>query len=146
MVLEVTRTFFADGAATYRYACAMYGFGAARNQVMPPMKFAAFVDQPIGAGRRHPGNLLDIAGREDDAIRYEALAFSIARASAGPQVEQPAGDVRKVYLPGLHILELQETATATAVAQGLPLLTGHFAKGFCFPERRGPGSWDNLIW
>ena len=101
---------------------------------MPPRQVLAFGQQAVGAGRRQPAERGDVAGVELLAVRHVAAALGIARAAAGAEVEQTAGNVGVADLAGDDVFQLLEAALAAAVAQLLPLLGRHLGEQPGLPE------------
>src|SRR5260370_38128351 len=56
-------------------------------------------------------------------------------AAARPSVEQAAADVGEIDVFGLLLLQLEEAATAAAVAEAFPLRLVHLFQALCAPER-----------
>ena len=92
---------------------------------MPPCKVLAVRDQAIGAGLGQPVHLVDGLGRKYQAIRHQALALLIVRASASPEIQQAAGHIGVAHLAGILVLQLVQAALAAAVAQQFPFRRGH---------------------
>ena len=111
------------------------GFGTAGDKVVPGMKLLAFLPQPVGAGGRHPiDDSVDVVGIEDDAVGNDLRARLVVAAAAEFKVEQPAGDVGELDILRAVLLELEQAAKATAVAQGLPLAAVQVLERETFPE------------
>src|SRR4029079_19545745 len=123
-------------APAHRDAGGVHGVRIARHQRMPPVEVAPLRQEPVGAGRRQPGNLPDIARRELDAVRDLLTPARIIAAAAGLRVEQPAADVGEHGVAGVDVLELVEAAAPAAVAQALPLGARHLRELLAPPERR----------
>src|SRR5262249_54870541 len=88
----------------------------------------------IGAAPRHPAQRLDVARRKLDAVRHPLLAVAVVAATAGVGVEQPAMNPGWDDLPGLLVLEPNQTAQAAAVTQILPLAAGHLCERLGLPK------------
>ena len=65
------------------------------------------------------------------------MAVAVILALRGAPVEQAAGDVGRIELAGLLILELVQAAFAAAVAQRLPLAAVELGERLRFPEPVG---------
>ena len=130
MKFKLPRIVFADRPAARRLARLVDRLAASRDQIMPVGQRLAFAAQAIGAGRRQPVELVELGRVELHAIGDLRLRLRIIGAAAVAPVEQFAGDVGRVELAGLLILELVQAAAAAAVAQRFPLAAVELAKGF----------------
>ena len=83
--------------------------------------------QPVAAGRRQPGDAVDVARGERDAVLHLRGAVVVVVAAAGVVVEQPAADVGVEGAVGALLLQLVQAAAAAAVAQALPFGLRHVA-------------------
>ena len=84
---------------------------------MPPGEIAALSQAPVSAALGQPDEAADLFGIDRHTIRHLGLTIGIVRAAAGRLVEHAACELGEVYLAGLLVLELDEAAAATAVAQ-----------------------------
>ena len=109
--------------------------GSPVTQRVPGGQAPALVQPAVGAGRRHPLQVLDVAGRQLDAVGHVALAAGVVGAAAGVGIEQLAGDAGRDDLAGLLVLEAHQAAEAAAVAQAFPLLGSHLLEALGLPER-----------
>src|SRR5690606_31684087 len=71
------------------------------------------------------------------AVRHAPPAVAVVRAAAALLVQQLAGDVGVVDDAGVLVLELDQTASATSIAQRFELDPAHFVQALRFPERFG---------
>ena len=106
---------------------------------MPPIKIATLGDEPVGAGRRHPGKVADILRRQAHAIRHLRLPVAIVAAAACTGVEEGAADVGVLDRAGFLIVELDEAAARASVAEAFPLRLAHGLERLLAPERRRCG-------
>ena len=98
----------------------MYRLGRAGNERVPPSERAAFGPQPVGAGRRQPSERPRQVRRQFQTISDAPPAPGIVAAAAGLRVEEPASDIGEMHNSRILVLELDQTATAAAVAEALP--------------------------
>jgi len=105
---------------------------------MPISKRFASSAQTIGAGVRKPVERPEVPAVERHAIRDAALAMGVVEAAAFAPVEQFAGDVGRIQLARLLILQLVHAATPASVAQRFPLATVERGQGL-FPKRLAGG-------
>jgi hypothetical protein len=114
----------------------MHRFRIAGNKIVPPVEILAITHQRIGAGGRQPADLMDLLEVQLDTIRHGGAAVFVVGASTALAIEQHTADRGERHFAGVPVLQLVETAEATAVAQAFPFLTGHLGQRFGFPERR----------
>lgn len=119
-----------------RDAGLVHGFGASRNQPVPPVEVMPLRDQPIGAGPGQPADGAHILRRQPDTVRNPRQPVGIVGTAAAFGVEQPATDARPVDFAGILVLQLRQTAFAAAVAKRFPLGRRHRLERLGFPEWR----------
>src|SRR3712207_444797 len=78
--------------------------------------------------------LVDVLGRDLDAVGDPLLPVGVVGAAVGAQVEQAAAGVRQRHLARVHVLDLDLAAQAAAVAERLPLGLGHLLEALLAPE------------
>ena len=135
VVFQVVDLVFRDRRAAYGYPRLVHRRLVPRYQRMPSVQIAALGHEPVGAGVGKPIQSLDIVGIERDAVLDALFAPPIVGAAAGGDVEQPAGERRLVDFAGIVVLELQEAAACTAVAERFPLLSRHLGQPLSSPKR-----------
>ena len=121
--------------AAHRHARLMHRVGAAGDQIVPPVEVRTLVDQPVGAGRRQPGDLAHHLGRQPDAVRHNLLPVFVIRAAAALAIKQRTADIGPDDFAGIPVLELVEAAPPAAVAKAFPLAARHLVEGLLLPER-----------
>lgn len=112
----------------------MDGRRVAGDERVPPVEVAAFIDQPVAAGGRQPGDIRHILLGQLHAVRHEIPAVLIAGAAAAFAVEKLAADRGEIDIAAIPFLDLVETTEAAAVAEAFPLGDGHFGKRLTLPE------------
>jgi hypothetical protein len=140
---------FGEHASGLGYTLVMHRVAITTDQVMPEWQVLAFADQTIAASRWQPLELVGLARRELDAIRYEVATVWVIGALAGFQVQHFAGDARVIDAVVVFVFELLQAAQATTVAQRFPFLLIELIEGLAYPERfyfGGHGSSINIRW
>src|SRR5262249_49746917 len=124
-------------ASTHGDAGGVDGLRVARDQGMPPVEVLSIGDEAIGARRRQPVDAAHQFRRQRDAIWHVALAVLVVGTLAALAFEHETGDIGEIGVAGLLLLQLDEAATATAIAKALPLLRRERFEGLGLPERFG---------
>ncbi len=83
---------------------------------------ASLVEKPVGTGRRHQAQHLEIVGRKSHAICVFFVAVLIIASAAGLGIQIATSDIGVVQLTGLLILKFDNTATPAAVTKILPFM------------------------
>lgn len=122
----------------------MHRVGAAGNEGMPPGEFLPVRHQPVGAGRRQPGDRAHVLRRQPHAVVHRLQPVRIVGTAAGAGIEEAAADGREVDVARVLVLELGQAALAAAVAQRFPLRGGHLLEGNGLPERLRHGAHVSL--
>ena len=99
----------------------MHARRVAGDERVPPIEVAPLLHEPVGAGRRQPGEAAHALRRELHAIRHEAAAVLVVLAAAALPVEQLAGDVGPGDLAGVDVFQLVQTAPPAPIAERFPL-------------------------
>ena len=126
---------FADGHPADRYAGLENRLLRPRDKRVPPPKIVTLIEEAIGTGLGEPPKTADITGREFNAVGDMVLPVVVVRAPAGSKIEQLAGQTRDGDFASIFILELDQTALPTAVAERFPFRWGHLIQGFGLPKR-----------
>src|SRR5580698_11558324 len=106
-----------DRLAADRDAGPVHALRVAGDQRVPAWQRLAFMQSSVGAAEGHPPQVIDVAGREFDAVRHVALAVLIVVAAAGVGIEQLAVYPGRDDLAGVLVLEADQTAKSASVAQ-----------------------------
>lgn len=122
-------------ASAHGDAGCVHRVGIARHQRVPPVQVAAVGEEPVGAGRRQPGDAAHRARREPHAVAHLLLPVLVVAAAAALRVEQPAGDVGEEGRARALLLQLVEAAAPAAVAQAFPFARAHLLERLAPPER-----------
>lgn len=101
---------------------------------MPPVQLAALGEQPVRAAVRQPVEMFDRVRRDDGAIGNPLVAVFIVRTPAAADIEQLAGQPGVQQFVCIFILEFDQTALSTPVAERFPLILRHLAKRLRAPE------------
>lgn len=120
-MFEIAGDILGNRPAAYRFTGGMHGLAIPAHQIMPVGKRFIVRAEAIGAGTRQPGDLLDIAGGEPDAFGDIGAAMLVVAAEAGLTIEQATGNIGRIEIAGVLILDLVQAAFAAAVAQRFPL-------------------------
>ena len=99
----------------------MDGFAITGDEVVPVGQRLSLVAEAIGARRGQPFDPADVARVQADAFRDIGVAVLVVGTASGLAVEQAAGDVGRVELARLLVLQLVQAAFAASVAQRFPL-------------------------
>ena len=113
----------------------MNGFGVSRDERMPPEKRLSLRKQPIRTGLGHPAQFCDVGCCYFHAVGHIALSIGVIAALAGIVVEKPTGHIRERVFAGVGILQLEQAALATTVAERFPLRIRHVLESLGLPER-----------
>jgi|ETNmetMinimDraft_20_1059909.scaffolds.fasta_scaffold357548_1 hypothetical protein len=81
---------------------------------------ASLVEKPVGTGRRHQAQHLEIVGRQYHAIWVYFVAVLIIATAAGLGIQIATSNIGVVQFTGLLILKFDYTATPAAVTKILP--------------------------
>lgn len=133
-MFQITRIVFRYRPAPDGGACPVYRLSITANQVMPFRQRFVFGTQYIGAGFWQPVHGHKLGRRQPDAFRHMCVAMLVVRTAAGGPVEQAAGNIRRMQLTGILILELVDATFAAAIAKGFPLRPVKSRQRDVFPE------------
>lgn len=122
-MLEIAGDVLGDRPAAYRLAGGMHRLAIAAHQIMPGRQRFVVRAEAIGAGAREPGDILDIARGKPDAFDDIGAAVLVIAAETGLAIEQATGNICRVEIAGILILDLVQAAFSAAVAQRFPLRT-----------------------
>ena len=95
---------------------------------MPGLQGLFLPHQAIGAGGRQPAKLGDVARVQLDTVVDNVMPIYVTLAAASMTIKQLAADIGGIYITGIFIFQLDEAASATSIAQGLPLLARHIGE------------------
>ena len=103
-------------AMLHRHTRRVHRLCRARNQRVPVMQRLAVPQKRVGTGFGQPIEVpLDVLHRQRDAFRDELMPDLVLAAPACGVVEQPAGHAGQCHLAGFVVLQLVQTAFATAI-------------------------------
>jgi hypothetical protein len=111
----------------------MNGLGRAAHKVMMVWQVFAFCDKSVGAGLRHPMQLLYIIRGQRHTIWHFDGAIRIIRAAACGRVKELAGYICDINLPRIFVLKTDNTSRSYHTA--IPIQIGSFLPYFCVSKR-----------
>ena len=83
---------------------------------------ASLVEKPVGTGRRHQAQDLEIVRRQNHTPRIDPVSVVIIATAAGLGIQIATSHIGVVQFTGLLILKFDYTATPAAVTKILPFM------------------------